>query len=391
MTASKYDGLAGDTTDITPPSSGKRFASPSSPETSPAPYPHLKVATGADFKVGLETLSPPLSPTSSPNPRKKRSEPLGKRLRAKGGLKINVNDPTLRQYKDYDPKGAPTAPFYSPGLWTGNTFGEPDIQTSLEGIEAGMTTPLPIFDIFGFRAVSAVLKDSAVAERLRRFADIRGCPTDIQFLQQVKEFDDSVGLVASTINSVCAKSTGAAATAPISLPLAARRHLNGNIRDAIGSLLPSLQCIFDEARSIVEQGVAQDVYPDFLTRQVSLSLQTIGTCPTARPSCPGFGNAFCLTKSREQGHLIVCASAGLAVLTGHTLGEMINENCRMFQGPGTRGSCRDRMREGLLQEHESTELVLNYTVNTPGSCLSATQLSRVASRPDALAYADTLY
>ncbi|CAN8102429.1 unnamed protein product [Discula destructiva] len=351
------DGTPGDI--LTPPSSAKRVASHGFRDISPVPFPHPGVAVEGDLRPDI--LSPPLSPDTSPTTRRKRFEPMSRRLRAKGGLKIHVNGSTLRHYTEYDAFGTPPSPFFAPVPWTENTFGEPDVQTSLESIKDDSLRSLPIFDIFATKAVKAVLGDSAATERLRQFADTRGQSKDIDFLLQIAEFHAKVDLVASTMHNVTAKFTGVAATSPVRLPPAVGRSLSGDMRDASNNLLPNLHCLFDEASTLVEQSLSLGVYPDFLKHQVSLYLQTIRPGSTSIQSCRGFADAFCMTDSREYGNHIVYASTGLASLTGYTLAELVHKDCRTVQGPFTSGACVDRMRDALSQHTEYTELVVNYT------------------------------
>lgn len=250
---------------------------------------------------------------------------------------------------------------FSPKLWTGNSFGEPDIQTSLECFEDANNQPLPILDVFATSTVKAVLKDSAAVARLRQFTHASGSIKDIDFLLQIAEFSEGISRVASTVSSIAQKFTNVSASSPVKLPPAVNRNLNGNIREVSSTLLPNLECLFEDAKGFVEQSLAQDVYPDFLKHQLSLSLQTIGPCYSPNQVCPGFGEAFFITDSSEKGDPMVYASAGLANLTGYTIGEMIFKDCRMFQGPATRSSRTDRLRDGLSKNNEFTELVLNYT------------------------------
>lgn len=346
---------------FSPPLSGKQAVFSRSLDASTIQWPQPEVGSEIDCLPGPP--SPPLSPVLpvSLNARRKRPEAIGKRFRAKGGLNLHVNESTLRQYTEYDNLGTPCSPMFSPKLWTGNSFGEPDIQTSLECFEDANNQPLPILDVFAASTVKAVLKDSAAVARLRQFTHASGSIKDIDFLLQIAEFSEGVSRVASTVSSIAQKFTNVSASSPVKLPPAVNRNLNGNIREVSSTLLPNLECLFEDAKGFVEQSLAQDVYPDFLKHQLSLSLQTIGPCYSPNQVCPGFGEAFFITDSSEKGDPMVYASAGLANLTGYTIGEMIFKDCRMFQGPATRSSRTDRLRDGLSKNNEFTELVLNYT------------------------------
>ncbi|KAJ4411268.1 hypothetical protein N0V82_009052 [Gnomoniopsis sp. IMI 355080] len=261
--------------------------------------------------------------------------------------------------------GTPQSPFFSPAPWNANrdSFGEPDIQTSLERFEDAIAEPLPILDVFSTNTFRAILNDAAAVARLRQFADANanGSVKDIDMLLQIAEFSKGVDQVSSTVASISQKYTGVAASAPVRIPLSLSRNLNAHMRDVSSLLLPSLECLFDDAKEYIEQSLAQDVYPDFLKQQLSLNLQTVGPFFSPNQTCPGFGEAFCITDPRQSSNPMVAVSAGLANLTGYSHAEMVFKDCRMFQGAGTRGSCADRLRDGISKKDEFTELILNYT------------------------------
>lgn len=308
--------------------------------------------------------SSPLSPPHSPslmhrgsNPRK-QSEVLTRRLKGKTGLRLQ--DTALRQYTEYDARGLPLSPFFSPGLWTGNTFGEPDIQTTLDRFEEDIDT-LPVVDVFATKIVKAVLENTAAMARFRSFAEARGRVNDVDFLLQIGEYNQAISLVGSLVWATSLKFTGVAASSPVRLPLSVGKSLNSEIREASGTILPSLESLFDDTKACIEQSLAQDIYPDFLKQQLSLNLETIGPGYSPNQVCPGFGDAFCMTDPNEDDDPMVFITDGLAAVTGFRIEELISRNCRMFQGAGTRGSCVDRMRDSLSKRDEFTELVLNYT------------------------------
>lgn len=326
-------------------------------------FPELNKAF-LESSIHNTPLSPPISPIASLGVRNKRPEIFGRRLKGKAGLKLNES--TLRQYTEYDVLGGtPRSPFFAtgPGVWTPNTFGEPhgDIQSNLEKLEDALTQPLPIFDVYAPSTVMAVFQDPAAMARMRQFAEPRGHANDIDFLLQIGQYNQAMTSVASILANMSLKFTGVAASEPVRLPLTVGKALSAGIRETSKTLMPGLESTFDDAKSFIEQTLAQDLYPDFVKHQLSLNLQVIGPGYSPNQVCPGFGEAFCLSDPNEEDDPIVFASDGLACLTGYSTGDMISRNCRLFQGPGTRGSCVDRMRNGLAKHDEFTELVLNYT------------------------------
>lgn len=328
-------------------------------DTSCVPFPDLEAASPFD------TSSPPISPPSSANspvtPRKKRRDTIGRRLKIRSGINLRVSDYKLRQYTDYDTRGVPLrSPYCSPPIWTGNTFGEPDIQSSLDEYEDAICPTLPILDVFSVKTVNAALADPGAAARMRQFGESRGRTKDIDFLLKVEEYNQALKAVESFITDASHKFAGMAKSAPVRVPLKMAKSLNSDIRDASSTLLPRLDGLFSDAKVLVEQILAQDIYPDFIKNQLSLSLQTIGPGYSPNQVCPGFGEAFCITDPRANDNPVVYASDGLACLSGYPLHEIFTKNCRFMQGPGTRASGIDRMRDSMAKNKEFSELVLNY-------------------------------
>lgn len=283
-------------------------------------------------------------------------------MKGKSGLKLNESN--LKKYTEYDTLGAtPLSPFFSPPAWTPNTFGEPhgDIQSNLERLEEGLATPLPVFDIYALSTILPSFRDAAAMARLRQFAEARGQASDVDLLLQIRDYSQAVETVSCILSNISQKYIGVTASEPVRLPLTVGKMLNNEIREISNSVMNGLHSTFDDTKTSIEQTLAQDVYPDFLKTQMSLNLQIIGPGYSPNQVCPGFGEAFCMSDPNETDNPIVFASDGLACLTGYSTADMITRNNRLFQGPGTRGSCVDRMRNALAKHDEFTELVLNYT------------------------------
>ncbi|KAI3391393.1 hypothetical protein diail_7448 [Diaporthe ilicicola] len=324
------------------------------------PFPEFKMDNDA-AEQPVRPLSPPPSPLSPLSSRRKKiPDPLTRRLKNKSGLKSHVNESALRQYTDYDNLGTPRSPFMSPGIWTGNTFGEPDARTNLEQFEDAFTPELPILDVFAMKTVNAMLKDQAAMARMRQFAQSRGRYKDIDFLMKVGEYSNTMNLVSSIMANISMKFTGVAASQPVRLPMAVSKSLNTDIKNVSTSLLPGLESLFDDAKSHIERSLTQDIYPDFLKHQLSLALQTIGPGYSPSQICSGFGDSFCMADSYETDFPLVFVSDGLAGITGYKHDELVGRNCRFLQGPGTRASGVDRIRDAISKNNEWSELLLNY-------------------------------
>lgn len=385
--------------------------------TSPQSPPETVVSTPASafFPSNSSPLAAPSTTTSTPllspvsalspsggttaNCRPERRETLGRRLKIRSGVNLQV-----RQYTDYDTRtGTPRSPYFSPAIWTGNTFGEREtplaftadqpspftslLQSSsnLSGLDEYVaieevgplsTThhvlggpmagpPLPILDVFAIKTVHGALNEPGVMPRMRHFAESRGRARDIDFLLKVEEYTAAVKTVEKLLSDATLKLTSIVsatptATASIRLPLKMTRALSAETRDATTTVLPRLNGVFDDTKVVVEQSLAQDLYPDFLKSQLSLSLQTIGPGYSPNQVCPGFGEAFCITDPHDADNPVVYASDGLACLTGYAVQDIVNKNCRFMQGPGTRASGIDRIRDAMAKNKEFSELVLNF-------------------------------
>lgn len=322
-------------------------------------------------------------------------------------MNLQVHDLKLRQYTDYDTRtGTPRSPFFSPAIWTGNTFGEREtlpglgppntlggssvdspnafnnfVYSSSSGGLAGLDEygieevgpmnnslagpPLSILDVFAIKTITGALNEPGVMTRMRHFADTRGRARDIDFLLKVEEYTNAIKTVETLLSDASLKLAGIAGapsspTSPVKLPLKTTRALTSETRDATTNLLPRLDGVFDDAKGIVEQSLAQDMYPDFVKSQLSLSLQTIGPGYSPNQVCPGFGEAFCMTNPHDADNPVMYTSDGLAGLTGYSVGDIVKKNCRFMQGPGTRASGVDRIRVAMAQGKEVSELVLNF-------------------------------
>ncbi|PSS00670.1 hypothetical protein BD289DRAFT_450241 [Coniella lustricola] len=326
-------------------------------------------------------LSPPPPSSSlashlSPGPltkRKKQPEGASRRLRGQAGPP-ELLDVSLRQYTNYDARGMLRSPLASPIFAPGmsycesggdRAFSKPDIRTTLERLEedgSSLVDPLPILDLFSVKTFQAILKDQAAVARFRTFLGPDGRVDDLDFLLQVGEYNRAVSLLSQSVSNITLKHTGLAAQCPVRLPLDISKPLSTDMREVSGTVVPNLKSVLEDAGGYVEQHLARNVYPDFLKQQISRNLQVVNRGYSPNQSCPGFGEAFCITDPHKFDYPVVFASEGFANLNRYNMGELLFNNCRMLQGPRTRGSCTDRIRHGFLAGtgNEFIELVLNY-------------------------------
>ena len=165
-------------------------------------------------------------------------------------------------------------------------------------------------------------------------------------------------MLASTLSAISASFVGIAASTPIDLPTETWKDLNTDLKQISGSIVPCLDGVFRSAGRYVEQCLLEDLYPKFLTAQVSHALLDQRTARTL--TIGSLGQSFCLTNPYSADNDIVCVSDGFLDLSGYSQSEVLSQNCRFLQGSNTRYAAITRIRGGLLKGEASSELVLNY-------------------------------
>ena len=139
------------------------------------------------------------------------------------------------------------------------------------------------------------------------------------------------------------------------------RRINGEIRQATTSTLPSMESVFTEAQSETEALLRTAVYPRFVKYQMTNSASK--ALSTDREKYQGLGDCFCLTDPNKADNPILFASDGFVGVTGYSRSEIIPRNCRFLQGNYTDRTATTRLRASIEAEEETVELLLNYRKN----------------------------
>ena len=139
------------------------------------------------------------------------------------------------------------------------------------------------------------------------------------------------------------------------------KHINGEIRQATTSILPSMESVFAEAQVETEALLRTAVYPRFVKYQMTNSASK--ALSTDREKYQGLGDCFCLTDPNKADNPITFASDGFVGVTGYSRTEIIPRNCRFLQGNYTDRTATKRLKASIEAKEETVELLLNYRKN----------------------------
>ncbi|KAI8281902.1 hypothetical protein K4K56_011538 [Colletotrichum sp. SAR 10_98] len=310
--------------------------------------PNMKITPppSSCLPVPTMTFSPPATPRSV------RPSKMSLRLRSNSGLTLHTNEDAFRRYTDYNPDGSPRSPTFGPGTWTSLD----SISTSLRRsfgppvMEAEPTETLPIPDFLGREVFQMILGNAQTSQRFFHFASSRGSGPDIEFLLRVQEYSRCLAQFGKQASSM---------PTPANLPSTVSKSLNADMKQLTGCVLPGLDSLFGESKRCVEQRVARSIFPAYVKHQLALCTSA-SLSGTRGPRYPGLGESFCLTDALNPENPIVAASDAFVSLTGFSKIEALPRNCRFLQGGLTDQDTIKRIREAVVQEEESLELILNY-------------------------------
>lgn len=147
------------------------------------------------------------------------------------------------------------------------------------------------------------------------------------------------------------------------------RQLNVDIKRMAHTLLPGMESVFVDATRHVKKRIAKEAFPGFVQTQfthcasVALSSGTNGI-GSPKLEYPGLGESFCISTVANPQTMITAASDAFAKLTGYPAAEILSRgsssSCSFMQGPFTDQAAIGRIRAGLREGREVSELILNY-------------------------------
>ncbi|EFQ36022.1 hypothetical protein CGRA01v4_08414 [Colletotrichum graminicola] len=303
--------------------------------------------SSASLPVPAMMLSPP------PTPRGSRPKKLSMKLRSNSGLSLHTNEDAFRQYTDYNPDGSPRSPTFGSNMWTSLN----GVSTSLRRnfgptVVEPQPEVWPVPDFLGRELFQMVLNNATTSQRLFQFAQRSGYGPDVEYLLRIQEYSKALAQLGKQVGMV---------PTPRSLPPTVSKSLNADMKQLTGTVLPGLEMLFTESTRCVETRVARTVYPAFVKHQIvnctSASLNGAHGCS----AYPGLAEAFCIVDVLTPDQTITAASDAFVSVTGYPRPEALSRNCRFLQGTLTDKSTVKRVRDSMLRQEESLELILNYT------------------------------
>ncbi|KDN63410.1 hypothetical protein CSUB01_11578 [Colletotrichum sublineola] len=309
--------------------------------------PHSKQSpTSSSLPVPTMTISPPPTPQSS------RPKNPSMKMRSNSGLSLHTNEAAFRQYTDYNPDGSPRSPTFGPRIWS-----------SLDGVSTRLRRHFgptvveaqsevwPIPDFLGHELFQMVLGNATASQRLFQFAQLSGCGPDVEFLLRIQEYSKSLLQFGKQVSTV---------PTPRNLPSTVSKSLNADMKQLTSTVLPGLEVLFAESTRCVEKRVARTVFPAFVKQQLANCTSASLNGTRGGPAYPGLAESFCLADTLTPDQPLIAVSDAFVRVTGYPRSEALSRNCRFLQGSLTDKSTTQRVRESVLRQEESLELVLNY-------------------------------
>ncbi|KAH8204899.1 hypothetical protein TruAng_000938 [Truncatella angustata] len=143
------------------------------------------------------------------------------------------------------------------------------------------------------------------------------------------------------------------------------RSLNADIKRIAHTIIPSLESVFFESRSHIENDIAQDVFPGFVKRQLvycaAADLSSDGDA--LEIEFTGLGTSFCMTDASDSKNAVVVVSEDFGEVTGYSYQETIGKNSAFLQGPFTDPEAIARIQTAMRDGRECVELMLNHHKN----------------------------
>ncbi|KAK4188767.1 hypothetical protein QBC35DRAFT_381861 [Podospora australis] len=342
------------------------------------PYPNDQRSSLTNITTAL---SPPPTKASPPQSlphttqfrtqQQQQQQPSGHgtrvRLRSDSGLSFHTNQAAFRQYTDYSSDGSVRS-HSSRTSPNSIEVGSIDTAVSLSpkpNLNEALIQAKLLPDFFDPAVIKLAFSNPTIGHRLCQFAKGRDSAADMEFLVKVDEYCRAFSGLITVIGQINEDFTGVTATTPLDLPDEITNILKSNTKHCARSALPALEKLYREAKAAVEQRLTETLYPEFVKHQLShcmrSSLSVSRTLTGGFKSAyPGLGDAFCLTDPLELDNPVVYASDAFLSLAGYQRNEILQKNCRFFQGISTDPAAIRRLSEALTAGRETTELLINH-------------------------------
>lgn len=216
------------------------------------------------------------------------------------------NEPVLDSEQIDDPRyfagaaPAPAIPWHMRALSPSgqSSFSHPQPPASVASndlpspsLHSTSSKKLPEF--FSQSTFHTVLNNPTISHQFLKFAQSRLCGENLEFLAKVSRYRGLLEEVSKSVYEIHKDFISASSASQINLPETEHRKVNSEMKSALGSTLPSLENIFLDAQSHIEDLVYRDVYRKFVQYQMSISAaKALGR---DKSKYAGLGDCFVLT------------------------------------------------------------------------------------------------
>lgn len=221
------------------------------------------------------------------------------------------SEPVLLQEQMDDPgyfEGAAPAPAVS---WNArafspsgeSSFSKPAAPASVvsdfpsPSIKSSTSRKMPEF--FSQTTFHTVLNNPTISHQFLKFAQSRLCGENLEFLAKVSRYRGLLDEVTKSVYEIHKEFISSSSPTQINLTEVEHRRVNAEMKAALATTVPSLENIFHDAQSHIEDLVFRDVYRKFVQYQMSISAaKALGR---DRSQYAGLGDCFVLTDPSKVG------------------------------------------------------------------------------------------
>ena len=154
-------------------------------------------------------------------------------------------------------------------------------------------------EFFSPATFQAVLNNPTVSHQFLKFSESRLCGENLAFLAKVSKYRGLLDEVSKAVYEIHKQFIDNNSADQINLPENLHRGVNKGMKASLASTIPSLEALFVDSQSHIEDLVYRDVYRKFVQHQMSVSAaKALGSDKT---KYAGLGDCFVLTDPHKVG------------------------------------------------------------------------------------------
>lgn len=219
----------------------------------------------------------------------------------------STSEPMLHQEQIDDSQyhdgaaAAPAIPFHMRALSPSgvSSFSKPGPAVSVvshdnaptPSIRSESSKKMPEF--FSQTTFQTVLNNPTISHQFLKFACSRLCGENLEFLGKVSRYRGLLEEVSKSVYEIHKEFISASSANQVNLTETEHKKVNSEMKAALNTTIPSLESMFVDAQSHIEDLVYRDVYRKFVQYQMSISAaKALGR---DRSKYAGLGDCFVLT------------------------------------------------------------------------------------------------